>query len=217
MNSTELRRDLFLKGARSYLDAIIATQAFDRGVQDMCRGAYTRNAPALMSQMGLDPAEPDLYKYDEDAGEDGVALGISRPAQKGGCCFYVYLEWLPTEGDQPEVRAVIWLELSGRHVRDELYARLRGKTGTSHKFSNLGGGALVILRRSGWNALPPLLSGLFQRHHRYRVAREPETGSADGFDAGGVACGRLVNHGNARASGAGQRDFYLVVSLADEQ
>jgi hypothetical protein len=117
-----------LKGAGSYLGAIVATQAFDKEVQDICRDAYTRNAPALISQMGLDSAEPEPYKYDEDAGEHGVELGMSRPAQKGGCCFYIYLQWLPAEGDRPEVKAVIWLDLKGRRSRDELYARLRAKS-----------------------------------------------------------------------------------------
>jgi len=132
MNAAESRRDLFLKGSRSYLDAVIAIQAFNKEAQDICRKAYARNAAALISAMGLEPAEPEDDGYDgnDDAGECGVWLGISRPAQKGGCYFYIYLEWLPTEGDQPTVSAVVWLDLNGKRFRDELYARLRAKNRT---------------------------------------------------------------------------------------
>jgi len=131
MNAAESRRDLFLKGAQSYLNAVIAIQALDKEAQDICRKAYARNAASLTSAMGLEPAEPEDARYDgnDDAGERGVWLGISRPAQAGGCLFYVYFEWLPTEGD-PELSAVVWLDLNGKRFRDELYARLRGKNRT---------------------------------------------------------------------------------------
>ena len=83
--------NLFLCGAKRYLEALTAIAAFRGEVQDMCTEIYKHHAAELAAQMGLD--DEDCEVFDEDDADDPFAeVGISRPAQKD-CTFNLYLSW----------------------------------------------------------------------------------------------------------------------------
>jgi hypothetical protein len=129
-DKTALRRDLFLRGAPSYVDALVALEAFEQEVQAMCKKAYSRHKDRLLPAMGLsDGGDCELYKDGEPA-ERWAAVGVRRGIQRSGLngpCFYVYLWFGSSEDDQAEMLATVWLDFPAKRLRDEVYDQIRRK------------------------------------------------------------------------------------------
>lgn len=129
-DKTALRRDLFLRGAPSYLDALAALEAFDQEVEAMCNRAYSRHKDKLLPAMGLsDVGEWERYT-DGDPAERWAVAGIYRGTQKAGVngpCFYIYLRFGDSEDDAGEMLATVWLDFVPKRLRDEVYDQILRK------------------------------------------------------------------------------------------
>lgn len=124
--STETQNSILAVGSKSYLNALAAVEAFEQEVEDLCAGAYRRHEERLLSQMGLDAHECERHSLPSP--EDREAeIGACRPAQKGGCRFYVYLWWRDSEARSPEVVGAVALDLSTKKLRDDIWNRFHSK------------------------------------------------------------------------------------------
>lgn len=120
---TTTKADLFLRGAKRYLDALAAVEAFEREVQEICTDVYKRYATDFSKQMGLDAAGCEPYTEPRPA-ERYAEVGVSRPAQKD-CTLCVYLAWDEANSGQVRIRGAITLGLYHKGLRDSLYERFR--------------------------------------------------------------------------------------------
>jgi hypothetical protein len=132
--------DLFLNGAKNYLDALSAIAAFRSEVQEMCTEIYKHRAPELAAQMGLD-AE-DCEPFEESSPDERWAeVGISRPAQQN-CFFYLYLSWGEDERVDDMIAGAVSLDLYHKRLRDEIYEQLQ--KGPQHRVKKFDTYSLML-------------------------------------------------------------------------
>lgn len=120
------RRDLVATGAQSYLDALVAIEAFRKAVQEICEGAYNRSRPRLSKAMGLDDKDCFAYSYDRRLADGKASVGVRRLVADG-YYFYVYLHWSTSADGSQEIRAGIQLDVRSRTNRDEILSGIRQK------------------------------------------------------------------------------------------
>jgi len=122
------RKDLFLRGAGSYLDALAALEAFDQVVEDMCRKAYCCHKERLLATTGLDDSGTWERHSNSDPAERLAEVGICRGTTKRGVngpCLYIYLLFDEGEDDAGEMRALVWLDFPSKGSREEAYNQIR--------------------------------------------------------------------------------------------
>ena len=127
---TASRKDLFLRGAGSYVDALAALEAIEQAVEDMCRKAYSRHKDPLLATMGLDEGGDWERHTNCDPAERWAEVGTYRgTAKKGvsGPCFYIYLRFGEGEDDTREMSALVWLDFPSKGSREEVYNQIRRK------------------------------------------------------------------------------------------
>jgi len=160
---TRPKDDLLALGAKSYLNALTAIEAFDSEVEAICRGVYHRHEARLLDQMGLDPA--DLDRHTLPSPEDREAeIGVCRSAQKGGPLFYIYLWWREDKSGAPEISGAVALDLSTKKVRDDIYERLRRQSPGCRVTRDVGDRYFLVLatpiRESELAEIPEILDRL---------------------------------------------------------
>lgn len=126
-DKTATRRDLLLRGAGSYLDALTALEAFDQAVEDISRRAYSRHKDALLAATGLDDAG-DLERHTSgDPLERWAEIGVCRGTTKrggNGPCLYIYLRFDEDNDDTGEIRVRVWLDFPSKGFREEVYNQI---------------------------------------------------------------------------------------------
>jgi hypothetical protein len=115
--------ELFLRSAKSYLDALTAIAAFQSEVQEMCEEKYKRYSSELAAQMGLS-AEDCSPHEESNASERWAEIGVKRPAQQD-CFFYIYVSWGEDEKDDKKIAANVSLDLYPKRFRDEIFEGFR--------------------------------------------------------------------------------------------
>jgi hypothetical protein len=109
--------------SKELLDYLSATMEVRN---DLCVGSYHRHEARLLGQMGLEKSECERHSL--PAPEDREAeIGICRPAQRGGCRFYVYLWWSESKAGTEEVVGAVALDLSTKKLRDDIWSRFHRK------------------------------------------------------------------------------------------
>lgn len=123
---TQPPTNFLAKGAKSYLDALTAVEAFRREVEKICQGAYDRHEKRLLAVMGIGPDECKRYEHSDDLEDREVELGVCRSAGEGQC-FYIYLRWSEAEDGTLEIKAVVCLDLYTKRVRQEILDEIQQK------------------------------------------------------------------------------------------
>jgi hypothetical protein len=114
-------------GAASYLDALVAIQAFQKEVRSICRSVY-RCKQSDLSKAGIVDGECRDFTYPEpgdEIDEPIVQLGVQQRTTTGGRTFYVYLNWDGTEAGAPKIRAEVSLGFDEEADRERCAKRLQ--------------------------------------------------------------------------------------------
>lgn len=113
------------KGARSYLDALGAIEAYERAVCEICRSVYVKRKPELVKIIGL--ADEACENHDENTEpKSGFAeLGVCQNTASNNSTLYVYLRWDATTTAVPGISAEVALEFTRKRDRDEFAKLLR--------------------------------------------------------------------------------------------
>jgi hypothetical protein len=118
--------DFLNEGAKSYIDALAAVEAFEGKVRRVCKDAYEKYKPELVSKMGLKDAVCKDHD-NTDPANGSAELGVLQSTKSGREWFYVYLKWDGAKDGSPEISACVSLEFIKRSDRDD-YARLLPRT-----------------------------------------------------------------------------------------
>jgi hypothetical protein len=110
--------DFLNEGAKSYIDALTAVEAFEGKVRRVCKEAYEKYKPELVSKMGLKDAVCKDHN-NKDPANGCAELGILQSAKSGREWFYVYVMWDGTKEGAPEISACVSLEFSKKDDRDD--------------------------------------------------------------------------------------------------
>lgn len=113
------------EGAKSYIDALAAIEAFEKEVCAVCRGVYEKYKPQLVSKMGLKDAGCEHYDNKEPA-DRFAELGVWQSTKSGRAWFYVYIRWDGAKNGPPEISACVSLDFFKKSDRND-YAKLLRK------------------------------------------------------------------------------------------
>ncbi|MGO9011010.1 MAG: hypothetical protein ACLQPN_12985 [Bryobacteraceae bacterium] len=111
------------EGAKSYVDALAAIEAFEEKVRSVCRDIYEKYRPQLVSKVGLEDEDCEDYDGEFDRANRYAELGVFQESPSRRETFYVYLRWDGTEDVAPEISACVNLEFSTKGDRNG-YAKL---------------------------------------------------------------------------------------------
>lgn len=110
---------LLRKGAKSYLGALAAIEAFEKEAKHVCRDVYDDHKVRLVRKLRLRNAI-----CEDHHNEENFELGVSQDTKSGSETFYVYLKWGETEDGALGIFACVSFEFSTRDDRDRAYKRL---------------------------------------------------------------------------------------------
>jgi hypothetical protein len=116
---TRSSQGLLRKGAKSYLDALAAIEAFEKEAKHVCRDVYDDHRVRLVRKLGLKDAV-----CEDHHNKQNFELGVSQDTKSGSESFYVYLKWDETEDGALGIFACVSFEFSTRDDRDRAYKRL---------------------------------------------------------------------------------------------
>src|SRR5690349_3922499 len=111
-------------GAKSYIDALAAIEAFQNRVCRVCKRVYDDNQTQLVRVMGFDRLPCENYKYPEPE-ERFAELGVKKRTPEGHT-FYLYLHWNEAESGEQNVSACVSLDFVNNRDRDDFYKKLHG-------------------------------------------------------------------------------------------
>jgi len=122
------RVDILDEGANSYLDALAAIEAYQKEVRNVCRHAYDKRKPDLVSKIGLENASCVDFTYPEpgEMEKPYAELGVRQNSPSARETLYVYLMWDGDAGGAPEISACVSLEFSRNDDRGNWAAKLGG-------------------------------------------------------------------------------------------
>ena len=101
--------DFLSEGAKSYIDALAAIEAFEGKVRGICREAYDKYKPQLVSKLGL--KDTHCNDHDNNSPADRYAeLGVWQSTESGHERLYVYVRWDDAKDGAPQMSACVMLE-----------------------------------------------------------------------------------------------------------
>ncbi|MGO9228293.1 MAG: hypothetical protein ACLQKA_03645 [Bryobacteraceae bacterium] len=116
-------KEAFLsEGAKSYIDALAAIEAFQRAACAACKVVCDKYRPELASKMGLADADCEDHDKNIDPANRYAELGVWQKSPSGREWLYVYLMWDDAKNGEPEISACVSLEFS-RKIDREGYAK----------------------------------------------------------------------------------------------
>jgi hypothetical protein len=117
--------DFLSEGAKSYIDALAAIEAFEKMACSKCRGVYEKYKPQLVGRMGIKDASCEDHDDNKDPANGFAELGVRQATKSGREDLFVYLQWEVAEDGAPEISACVMLEFSTRDDRNKWAKLLR--------------------------------------------------------------------------------------------
>ena len=118
--------DFLSEGAKHYVDALAAVDAFEKVVHGVCRDVYKKYQTELARKIGLKDAECEVHDENKDPANRYAELGVWQSSKSRREWFYVYVKWEDTKDGAPEISACVSLDFSKRGDQNE-YAELLRK------------------------------------------------------------------------------------------
>lgn len=112
--------DFLSEGAKSYIDALAAVDAFEKNVQSVCREVYEKYKTQLASTMGLENDACEDHEY-KDPANRFAEIGVLQSSPSERESLYIYVMW----DGAPDISACVSLEFSKKSDRNDAYRRLR--------------------------------------------------------------------------------------------
>ena len=111
-----------IEGAKSYIDACSAIEAFEKVVCGVCKDVYDKYKPQLVANMGLEDEEcvDHVNKKPEDRFAE---LGVCQDSPSRRETLYIFLLWDGVNDSAPEISACVCLEFTTKGDRN-VYAKL---------------------------------------------------------------------------------------------
>jgi len=114
--------DFLTEGAKSYVDALAAIEAFEQQVRGVCEDVYKKYRLPLVSKIGLKDEDCGDHDNKQPANRN-VELGVLQNSPSGREVFYIYIMWDGAKDGAPELSACVSLQCYKKSDRNE-YAEL---------------------------------------------------------------------------------------------
>lgn len=107
--------DFLSEGAKSYIDALAAIEAFEGKVRGICKDAYDKYKRQLVSKLGL--KDTHCKDHDNNSPADRYAeLGVMQSTESGHEWLYVYVRWDDAKDGAPKMSACVVLSSPRRVI-----------------------------------------------------------------------------------------------------
>lgn len=117
--------DFLSEGAKSYIDALSAIEAFEGLARGACKAVYEKYKPQLVSKMGIRDADCHDHDNKDDLANGIAELGVWQTTTSGREWLYVYLMWKVAKDGAIEVSACVSIQFSTKNDRNKCAELLR--------------------------------------------------------------------------------------------